>query len=124
MRLFWQISSFLTGLYGATCVGMAAAVMHVWKNSLSEAALASLLSALAMLAFHTLALLVLNTQQSASRLVRLSAILWHVGLFCFVWTVIAGIFLLPLHYSGLAPVGGQILIASWLIFAVSGLFRS
>ncbi len=124
MSVFWKFSNFLTGLYGATVVGMSAAIMHAWKHSLSEAALASLISAVAILAFHTLSLLVVNYQQSSARLLKLTALLWHLGLFCFVWTVIAGIFVLPMHYSGLAPVGGQMLIAGWLVLAFSSWFRS
>lgn len=121
---FWKVSTSLAALYGGSCVGMAAAIMHAWKGSLTEAALASVISAVAVLAFHALSLLVLNIESSTSKLKKLTAILWHIGSVFFVWTVLAGIFTLPLHFSTLAPIGGQLLMLGWLVLAIAAWRRS
>lgn len=124
MKYFWQISNSTAALYGAAIVGLSAVLMHLWQGSLSTEALARLISALAILAFHTLALLVVGQQHSVSKLSRLVAVVWHLGLWCFVWTILAGVFALPFYYSQLAPIGGQLLIAAWLLLAISAWRRS
>ena len=124
MKYFWQISNSTAALYGAAVVGLSAVLMHLWQGSLSAEALARLISALAILAFHTLALLAVGQQHSASKLSRLAAVVWHLGLWCFVWTILAGVFALPFYYSQLAPIGGQLLIAAWLLLAISAWRRS
>lgn len=124
MKYFWQISQSLTALYGAAVVGFAAALMHLWQGDITSQGLARVLSAIAMLAFHCLALMVLNIQASQNKLSRLVAILWHLGLICFVWTLLAGVFFLPFYFSQLAPIGGQLLIVAWLLLAFSAWQRS
>ncbi|MGI5308653.1 DUF423 domain-containing protein [Rheinheimera sp. WS51] len=124
MKYFWQISYSLSALYGAAVVGFAAALMHLWQNELTAQGLARVLSALAILAFHSLALLVLNIQASQNKLRQLVALLWHLGLFCFVWTLLAGVFSLPFYFPQLAPIGGQLLIVAWLLLAVTAWQRS
>ena len=57
MKYFWQISNSTAALYGAAVVGLSAVLMHLWQGSLSTEAVARVISALAMLAFHALALL-------------------------------------------------------------------
>lgn len=119
MKYFWPLSNSLTALYGAAVVGLSALLMHLWQDSLSAEQLGRVLSALAILAFHTLALFVLGQQHSASKLKCLLALLWHLGVWCFVWTILAGVFSLPFYYSQLAPVGGQLLLVAWLLSTVA-----
>ena len=124
MKYFWQLSNNAAAIYGAAVVGLSAILMHLWQGSLSAEAIARLLSALAMLAFHTLALLMLGQTQSAAKLTKLVALLWHLGLWCFVWTILAGVFALPFYYSQLAPIGGQLFIVAWLLLAITAWRRS
>ncbi|WP_215396362.1 DUF423 domain-containing protein [Rheinheimera oceanensis] len=124
MKYFWQLSNSVSALYGGAVVGLSAVLMHLWQGQLTAEAIARLISALAMLAFHALALLVLGLQRTDVKLVKLVAVVWHLGLWFFVWTILAGVFALPFYYSQLAPIGGQLLIAAWLLFAVSAWRRS
>ena len=124
MKYFWQLSNSVTALYGGAVVGLSAVLMHLWQGQLSAEAIAKVVSALAMLAFHALALLVIGQQRTDAKLVKLVALVWHLGLWFFVWTILAGVFALPFYYSQLAPIGGQLLIAAWLLFAVSAWRRS
>ena len=71
-----------------------------------------------------LALLALGQNHSQAKLHQLVAVLWHLGLWCFVWTILAGVFSLPFYYSQLAPIGGQLLIAAWLVCALTAWRRS
>lgn len=124
MKYFWQVSNSLTALYGASVVGLSALIMHMWQSALSSADSARVVSAVAILAFHTLALLALGLKVGSGRLAALVALSWHLGVWFFVWTVMAGVFSLPLHFSQLAPIGGQLLIAAWLLLAVTAWRRS
>lgn len=124
MKYFWQLSNSVTALYGAAVVALSAVLMHLWHDSLSAQDLARVLSALTLLAFHCLALLALGQNHSQAKLNQLVAVLWHLGLWCFVWTILAGVFSLPFYYSQLAPIGGQLLIAAWLVCALTAWRRS
>jgi uncharacterized membrane protein YgdD (TMEM256/DUF423 family) len=124
MKYFWQLSNSVSALYGGAVVGLSAVLMHLWQGQLTAEAIARVISALAMLAFHALALLALGLQRTDVKLVKLVAVVWHLGLWFFVWTILAGVFALPFYYSQLAPIGGQLLIAAWLLFAVSAWRRS
>lgn len=142
MQKFWQISLTLTAIYGALVVGMSAAISHVFLHSLDGKALSSLLSSTALLAFQTLALLALSLLQlakteleaelktaqaeTAGSLKKLPAFVaagFHLGLWLFVYTVWAGLFNLPLHFSQLAPLGGQLLLLCWLLLAATAWIR-
>ncbi|WP_372626098.1 hypothetical protein [Arsukibacterium sp.] len=118
MKFFWPVSNSLAALYGAAVVGLAAALMHLWVG-LDTKGFGSLLSAISILAFHTLALMVIGRQPGSGRLLKAVALFWHLGLWLFVWTLCAGVLKLPLYHSALAPIGGQILIISWLMLAIS-----
>lgn len=118
MPLFLKISQTLAALYGAAVVGAAAALMHLWQAQLTPVDTGRVLAALAMLALHALALLQLPSE-SESRLFMLCAGLWHLGILLFCWTLLAGVFALPLHFSALAPYGGQSFILGWLVLAVA-----
>lgn len=124
MKYFWQLSNCAAALYGGAVVGLSAVLMHLWQGQLSAEAISRAISALAMLAFHALALLAIGQQRTDAKLVKLVAVTWHLGLWFFVWTILAGVFALPFYYSQLAPIGGQLLIAAWLLFAVSAWRRS
>ncbi|MDX5408240.1 MAG: hypothetical protein LPK11_14545 [Chromatiaceae bacterium] len=124
MKYFWQFSNSISALYGMAVVALSALLMHLWQGDLTAEQLSRVLSALGMLAFHALALLALGGAHSNSRLKQLVALLWHLGVCCFVWTLLAGVFVLPLYYSQLAPVGGQLLIAAWLLLAITAWRRS
>lgn len=126
MMYFWRTSNCLTALYGAAVVGLSAVLMHVWQGQLDATETARVVSALAILAFHTLALLAYGQDKltSDNKLAKLVVILWHLGLWCFVWTLLSGVFAMPFYYSQLAPVGGQLLIVAWLLLAVNAWRRS
>jgi len=126
-QFFLQLSFCLTALYGAIVVGMSAAISHVFLGQFSGKNLASLLSSTSLLAFQTLALfalgLYLKTLNSPGKLLPLVMVGWHLGLWLFVYTVWAGLFALPLHFGKLAPLGGQLLLISWLLLAVIAWIR-
>lgn len=124
MKYVWKLSNSITALYGAAVVGLLALLMHAWQDSLSAEALGRVLSAVAVLAFHTLALLTQGVVSVQSKLNALVVALWHLGIWGFVWTVLAGVFQLPLHMPALAPIGGQLLIAGWVLLAASAWRRS
>ncbi len=133
MQKFWQVSFSLTAVYGAIVIGMSAAISHLFSHSLEGRALSSLLSSAAVLAFQALALMAISyvqlqqTSAETRRLARLWPIFvvagFHLGLWLFVYTVWAGIFALPMHFSQLAPIGGQLLLVSWLLLAVTPWIR-
>ncbi|MAD76805.1 MAG: hypothetical protein CML20_18810 [Rheinheimera sp.] len=118
MKFFWSASNSFSALYGAAVVGLAAALMHLWAG-LDSKEFGRLLSAISILAFHTLALMVIGRQPDSARLIKAVALFWHLGLWLFVWTLCAGVLKLPLYNSALAPTGGQILIIGWLMLAIS-----
>lgn len=130
MHLSWlnNLNLSLTALYGAAVIGMSAAISHVFLAKLDAAMLASLLSSTAILAFQTLALLALSlylrSQANSSKWLAGVAFCWHLGLWLFVYTVWAGLFALPLHFSSLAPIGGQLLLLSWLALALTAWSRT
>lgn len=132
MATFVKVSFSLTALYGAVVIGMMAAVSHYFAAHLEAKALSSLLSSLGLLAFQTLALLALSayvkachyqahqpTNTAAKWLLIMVLGAWHLGTWLFTYTVWAGIFALPLHFSGLAPLGGQLLLLSWVVLALT-----
>lgn len=116
MLLLQKASKSLAALYGAAVVGLAAALMHLWQAELSSEATGRVLAALGMLAFHALALLQLSL---TGRLMQLTAVLWHLGIWLFCYTLLAGVFQLQLHFSALAPYGGQSFILGWLVLAIA-----
>lgn len=131
MANFAKISLSLTACYGAAVIGMMAAVSHYFSAHLDGKALSSLISSLALLAFQTLALLALSayveakygqhqpTNPAAKWLLLIVLCCWHLGTWLFTYTVWAGLFALPLHFSGLAPLGGQLLLLSWVVLALT-----
>lgn len=127
MHLFWKVNASFAAIYGAVTVGSAAALMHLWRGTIATEQLTVLLSAGFILAFHVVALLALSAfdklQQQSPWLSRIVALAMQLGLWLFVYTLVAGVFKLPLHFSALAPLGGQLLILSWLALAISPWIR-
>ena len=123
--MWFKFSLSLSAVYGAVVVAMAAAISHLFSQQLDAKALAALQSSTAILAFQTLALFALSLFLHAQprKALLFIALGWHLGLWLFVYTVWAGIFVLPLHFSALAPLGGQLLIGCWLLLALTPWFR-
>lgn len=124
MQATWKISLSLCGLYGAAVIGMSAAISHYFQFNMVTEEFSRLLSSTAVLGFQTLALLVLSLcglfvgsraefNRAQQWLLALVIFGFHLGLWCFVYTVWAGLFELPLYWRQLAPIGGQILILCW-----------
>ncbi len=124
MQTLWKCSLSLAGLYGAAVVGMSAAISHYFQFNMVTEEFSRLVSSTAVLAFQALAILALSLYgQAAARrdelnkaqhwLLALVILGFHLGLWCFVYTVWAGLFELPLYWRQLAPVGGQMLILCW-----------
>jgi uncharacterized membrane protein YgdD (TMEM256/DUF423 family) len=124
MQFGWKLSLSLCGLYGAAVIGMSAAISHYFQFQLVTEEFSRLVSSTAVLAFQALALLVISfySLQPGRReeftpaqrwLLALLVFGFHLGLWCFVYTVWAGLFELPLYWRQLAPVGGQMLIFCW-----------
>ncbi|WP_031566079.1 hypothetical protein [Rheinheimera texasensis] len=124
MKTLWKCSLSLAGLYGAAVIGMSAAISHYFQFNMVTEEFSRLVSSTAVLAFQALAILVLSLygQSDARRnelnkaqhwLLALVLVGFHLGLWCFVYTVWAGLFELPLYWRQLAPVGGQMLILCW-----------
>jgi uncharacterized membrane protein YgdD (TMEM256/DUF423 family) len=126
MDKFWRGSLSLTALYAAVVIAMAAAISHYFQYRMVTEEFSRLVSSTGVLAFQTLALLVLsllfgvNNERFSrwqQRLVALVALAFHLGLWLFVYTVWAGLFNLPVYMREVAPVGGQLLIFAWLALA-------
>lgn len=124
MQTLWKCSLSLAGLYGAAVIGMSAAISHYFQFNMVTEEFSRLVSSTAVLAFQALAILVLSLygQSDARRdelnkaqhwLLALVLVGFHLGLWCFVYTVWAGLFELPLYWRQLAPVGVQMLILCW-----------
>ena len=124
MQTLWKCSLSLAGLYGAAVVGMSAAISHYFQFNMVTEEFSRLVSSTAVLAFQALAILALSLYGQLARqrdelsraqhwLLALVILGFHLGLWCFVYTVWAGLFELPLYWRQLAPVGGQMLILCW-----------
>lgn len=116
MLLLQKVNRSLAALYGAAVVGLAAAFMHLWLAQLSSIDTGRAIAAISLLAFHTLALLQLAV---SNRLTAFTALFWHLGIWLFCYTLLAGVLQLPLHFSALAPYGGQSFILGWLLLAIA-----
>lgn len=124
MQVTWKLSLSLCGLYGAAVIGMSAAISHYFQFNMVTEEFSRLLSSTAVLGFQTLALLILSLfglsldkreefNRAQQWLLALVTLGFHLGLWCFVYTVWAGLFELPLYWRQLAPIGGQMLILCW-----------
>lgn len=116
MPLLVKLSNSLIAIYGAAAVALAAALMHLWQAQLNAEALGRIVAALSLLAFHTIALLAVPGH---ARLYRVVTALWHLGIWFFCYTLIAGVLQLPFYFAALAPLGGQSFILGWLVLAVA-----
>ncbi len=118
MQFWLKLSTSLAALYGGTVVALSAALMHLWHSSFTELATGRVLAALAMLTLHSLGLLLLNIWRPTKLLLAVR-LCWHLGVWLFCWTLLSGVFALPLHFSALAPLGGQSFILGWLLLAIA-----
>jgi uncharacterized membrane protein YgdD (TMEM256/DUF423 family) len=110
---------FICGLLGATAVALGAVAAHALTDP--QAAL-SVQRASNYQLFHVVAILVLLGMQG--RLVCLARLLMLAGVIGFSGAIYAK-YLLDLPALGtLAPVGGSLLIVSWIVLAVSAITGS
>lgn len=113
----------LGSLAGAGAVGLSAARAHALPGRLDAAALAAIDSALTMQGWHALALLAAALLAArGARLAHLACACFAAGMLLFCGAVYAGAFA-GFRLGPVAPVGGTLLIAGWLILAASALGR-
>jgi uncharacterized membrane protein YgdD (TMEM256/DUF423 family) len=110
----------LAGLMGASGVLLAALAAHAQPG-------ASLDSAAQMLLFHALAVVGTSALSDSGRLRRSFAHVaiagWLLGGTLFSGDIAMRSFLGHRLFPMAAPVGGSLLIASWLVFALAAAFR-
>jgi uncharacterized membrane protein YgdD (TMEM256/DUF423 family) len=110
------------GLFGATAVAMAAVAAH-GLGGLSPIALAAVQAAVQMQIWHSIALIALGAWLPRGGFLARAAGLGFIlgtALFC------GGVYgheLASLPVGPLAPIGGTILIVSWLVLGGSALRR-
>ena len=113
----------LGGLAGAAAVAMAAYAAHGLPASMPELAQRQLAAALQMQGWHALALLGVGLWAPRGRsLAHAAGFAFGLGLLLFC----SAVYLLVLrgvHLPGLAPAGGTLLIAGWVLLAASALPR-
>ena len=103
----------LGGVFGATAVAMAALAAHA---RLPTAALEAVRSGVEMQGWHALALLFLGVW-GGGVCGRLAGIAWAIGVLLFCGSLY-GLAFAELRAS-LAPAGGVLLIAGWLLVGMS-----
>ncbi len=112
----------LGSLAGMTGVGMAAYAAH---GGLEPAALAIVRRGVEMQLWHALALVLCGVwaARAAGLAVHLAGAAFSLGLlgFCGALYLLA---LGGLHSAGMAPVGGTLLMAGWLLLGLSALRRA
>ena len=105
-------------LVGATAVGAAAYAAHAPLNPVRAKALAS---AVQMQGWHALALVAVGLLGDAGGMAtHLAGALFLLGLLLFCGAVYSPMFGGP-SLGMTAPVGGTMLIAGWVLFAIAGL---
>ena len=109
-------------LAGVSAVAMAAAAAHgPVPDSLTPAALQQLRNGIQMHGWHALALLGTGLwAPRGGRLADAAGVAFALGLLAFCGAVY-GLALAGLRIGGLAPVGGLLLMAGWLLLGVSAL---
>ncbi|MFC3123617.1 DUF423 domain-containing protein [Pseudoroseomonas globiformis] len=118
-----RIWLFLGGLAGLLAVGLAAWAAHGLAPRLDEAGHRMAQSALTMQGWHALALLAtgLLAERRTGRLAHLAGGCFVLGMLGFCgaiwWRLLGG------GSLGIAPLGGTLLMAGWLLLALAGLRR-
>ncbi len=122
MGRFWMA---LGALAGAGAVGMAAAAAHALPQKLDARAMAGVLSAVQMQGWHALALVltglwVMRAPPLAHTLGNVAGAGFGIGLLLFSGSIYAH-HLANLSTGPAAPIGGVLLILSWICLAASAL---
>lgn len=112
---------FLAGLAGAAGVALAAAAAHRGGEGLETAATFLILHAAALVGVAALAAAAPGTP--FARVALIGGAVLFVGLVLFSGDLAARAFLDDRLFPMAAPTGGTLLIAGWLVLAVSALFR-
>lgn len=115
MPTYDRVIGVAAGLSGAAGVAVSAAGAHAYAGTNFE-------TAGEMLIVHAAALLALSVPSRASTRVRqIAALVMVVGLLLFCGTLIMGVVQGASPFPMAAPLGGLLLIASWLIAAVAAM---
>ncbi|CCV13185.1 DUF423 domain-containing protein [Mesorhizobium sp. STM 4661] len=109
-----RILLFAGGLCGAAGVALSAAAAHLGGAFVSTAASFLLMHAPVFLAVGLV---------GANRILRTGSLILLVGLVLFCGDLLARDFLGSRLFPMLAPIGGTLLIAGWLVMAASALVR-
>lgn len=107
------------GVFGAGAVAMAAVAAHGLPGKLDPAALRQVESAVQMQGWHALALLAVGLMAARGNWAAQAAgMAFVLGLLLFCGAVY-GLALAGWHLPGVAPAGGMLLIAGWLLLVVA-----
>ncbi|MEY2855108.1 MAG: hypothetical protein RL030_2240 [Pseudomonadota bacterium] len=115
----------IAGLLLATGIGIGALGAHALRAVLDARQLASLDTAVDYQLINALGLLVIGVllKGGAERGLRVTAALLIAGILCFsggIYLMLAGA---PRLFGFVTPIGGVLLIAAWLAFAIAMLRR-
>lgn len=116
----------VAGLLLATGIGIGALGAHALRAVLDPRQLASLDTAVDYQLVNALGLLVIGVlmKSGAQRGLRVTAALLVAGVLCFsggIYLMLAGA---PRLFGFVTPIGGVLLIAAWLVFAIAMLRRA
>lgn len=119
-------AQLLSGLLGLSAVALAAAGSHLVAGSEQDAAQRSWQAANTMHLVHALALLAVSTQlqSQASRALRFCAWSWVAGVVLFSGSLYLQAWLDLGGTSGIAPLGGILLMAGWSALAIAAWARA
>lgn len=121
MPLATRLLLFLAGLAGAAGVALAAAAAHLGGAGLETAATFLILHAAALVGVTALAAGAPGTP--FARIALIGGVVLFVGLVLFSGDLAARAFLDDRLFPMAAPSGGGLLIAGWLVLAISAAVR-
>jgi uncharacterized membrane protein YgdD (TMEM256/DUF423 family) len=122
--MLWTIWLALGAILGAASVGFGAFGAHALKAKLSLEDLAIYETACRYAMYHALALCVVGlvTLRFDSRLVHIAGSGFFLGVLIFSGSLIALVFTGQRTLGAVTPIGGVLLIASWLLLAAGVMF--
>jgi uncharacterized membrane protein YgdD (TMEM256/DUF423 family) len=129
MLPFWPaLWMALGGLAGCSAVAMAAAAAHALPPKLTPKALAAVQSAIQMQGWHAIALVLvalwlLRAGPLPFTVANLAGAAFAIGLLLFCGSVYLGD-LAGLRFGPTAPLGGILLMAGWLLLALSAVLAA
>jgi uncharacterized membrane protein YgdD (TMEM256/DUF423 family) len=129
MLPFWPaLWMALGGLAGCSAVAMAAAAAHALPQKLTPKALAAVQSAIQMQGWHAIALVLvalwlLRAGPLPFTVANLAGAAFAIGLLLFCGSVYLGD-LAGLRFGPTAPLGGILLMAGWLLLALSAVLAA